>query len=322
MTGAEVGAIGEKGAMGGKKTIFLYEPHAGSAKRTVSVIEELGYLPLAASTSEEATAVLEDEAPIAALVASDATGLELGQYIREFSDISAPLAVVVGADDDGPAAAEELGADAYLRRPVAAEALRVFIESGARILAARSELARVEGELSKLQEKVERRRSGVRSDFHHFDEVKDLLVVEVRRAKRYGYPLAILLVGIDPVDSMPQLKLPTTQREIVAGLAVAISKSVRLIDLPIHYADDRVLVFLPHTDLAGAVEVGRRIKRRIKRITYRREGLVLQLTASVGVAGISIGDDLTFSKLVKTAAAALKAAQLKGGDKVMKRVSG
>jgi len=175
--------------------------------------------------------------------------------------------------------------------------------------------------LTELEGKLQR--SGLtsaRTGFHNFEAIKDLLVVEVRRAKRYGYPLAILMVGLDPIPALHELNRPELPREITGGLAVAIAKSIRVIDLPIHYADDRILVFLPHTDLAGAEEVGRRIKRRIKRITYRGEGLVAQLTASVGVAGIGAGDNLTFSKLIKDATAALKAAQLKGGDKVMKRV--
>ena len=93
-------------------------------------------------------------------------------------------------------------------------------------------------------------------------------------------------------------------------------KSIRVIDLPIHYADERILVFLPHTDLQGAEEAGRRIKRRIKRITYRGNGIALQLTASVGMSAITAGDNLTFSRLIKNASAALRAAQLKGGHEL------
>jgi diguanylate cyclase (GGDEF)-like protein len=160
-----------------------------------------------------------------------------------------------------------------------------------------------------------------RTGFHHFEDVKDLLIVEVRRAKRYGYPLSVLLVRLDPIPAFQQLQRPGLPREITAGLAAAIARAVRVIDLPIHYADDSIMVFLPHTDQEGAEEVGRRIKRRIKRITYRDDQIRCQLTASVGVAGISAGDNLTFSKLIRNATAALRAAQLKGGDKVMKKVS-
>jgi diguanylate cyclase (GGDEF)-like protein len=154
------------------------------------------------------------------------------------------------------------------------------------------------------------------------EEIQGLMRAECVRAKRYGYPLAILMVGLDPLPAIDEIRQqqPALQREITAGLAVAIAKSIRVIDIPIQYADDRILVFLPHTDFAGAEEVGRRIKRRIKRITYRGEGMTAELTASVGIAGMLVGDNVTFSKLIKDAHAALKAAQLKGGDRVMKRL--
>jgi hypothetical protein len=38
------------------------------------------------------------------------------------------------------------------------------------------------------------------------------------------------------------------------------------------------------------------------------------------MSAITAGDNLTFSRLIKNASAALRAAQLKGGDRVMKRV--
>jgi len=304
-----------------KLSIFIFEPHASTAKRCASVVEEAGHDPVLVSTTGEATAQVEDGALLGALLVSHCpAGVELGHYVREFTECSGPLLAMVERDEQEPeAAVARMGADGYLVQPFSANALNSVLSVSKKLCDVRRELEMVQKD-QPLQMRRLASAINSRTGFYQFEFIKDLLVVEVRRAKRYGYPLAIMLVGLDDIPALHELNRPNLQREITAGLAVAIAKSIRDIDIPIHFADDRILVFLPHTDLAGAEEVGRRVKRRIKRITYRGEGLTAQLTASVGVAGISEGDSLTFSRLIKDATAALKAAQLKGGDRVMKRV--
>jgi len=304
-----------------KLSVFVFEPHASSMKRCTSVVTEAGHLPVPASTPEEATATVDEGSVDALLIAHTPAGEEFCQYVHEFTTCRAPLLVMVNRDQEDPAAVTaKMGADGFLVQPFSVGGLLSVLSVAHKLHETRREL-----ELMQKDQPLQMRRlaSAInsRTGFYQFEFIKDLLVVEVRRAKRYGYPLAIMLVGLDAIPALHELNRPNLQREITAGLAVAIAKSIRDIDIPIHFADDRILVFLPHTDLAGAEEVGRRVKRRIKRITYRGEGLTAQLTASVGVAGISEGESLTFSRLIKDATAALKAAQLKGGDRVMKRVS-
>lgn len=316
--------------MSDKPTIFVFEPHPGRMRRIMTVIGEAGYEVLATATSDEATAVLEDEDLFALLVAQGKAGTELCNYVREFTGNRAPLvAMLEHREQDLEGARAAMSADAFLVRPFSANALRSVLSIVGEVAELRLRLAGADRppapEPAPTEQSTQLRRlaSAInsRTGFYQFEFIKDLLVVEVRRAKRYGYPLAIMVVGLDAIPALHELQRPTLQREITGGLAVAIAKSIRDIDIPIHYADDRILVFLPHTDLAGAEEVGRRVKRRIKRITYRGDGVTAQLTASVGVAGISAGEGLTFSRLIKDASAALKAAQLKGGDRVMKRVN-
>jgi diguanylate cyclase (GGDEF)-like protein len=305
------------------QSIFIFEPHAALMKRCTTVAEGAGYRAVAARTAQEATAALEDCAPSVLLIGYSQPGVELAEYIREFTACRAPLLVMLDRAEDRNAAVAKMNADGFVLRPFSASTLQAVLSVAEHLRPTQQRVAELERELAEAAPQLRHLASAInsRTGFYQFDSIKDLLVVEVRRAKRYGYPLAILLVGLDPIPNRPEMNDPVLQREITGGLAVAIAKSTRDIDIPIHYADDRILVFLPHTDLSGAEEVGRRIKRRIKRITYRGEGITAQLTASVGVAGISAGENLTFSRLIKDATAALRAAQLKGGDRVMKRVA-
>jgi diguanylate cyclase (GGDEF)-like protein len=304
-------------------SIFVFESHAGLMKQCLSVVKEAGFNPVPTATAEEATAALEETTAAALLIADSAAGAELCQYVREFTTSRGPvLAMVDRGEQDPDETASRMGADGYLLRPFSAGMLQSVLSVARRISLLRERLVVLEKQLADTTPQLRSLTSAInsRTGFYQFEFIKDLLVVEVRRAKRYGYPLAILLVGLDAIPVLHELNRPNLQRDITSGLAVTIGKSIRDIDIPVHYADDRILVFLPHTDLAGAEEVGRRIKRRIKRITYRGENLTAQLTASVGVAGVAAGESLTFSRLIKDATTALRAAQLKGGDKVMKRV--
>jgi diguanylate cyclase (GGDEF)-like protein len=308
--------------MDDKPSIFIFEPHASLMQRCCGVIAEAGFHAVTAANIEEATAILEDTALQALLIPHSPAGVELSHYVREFTSCEAPLLALIGRDGvDEKAVVSQMDADGFLIQPFSVGALKSVLSVSASLLKLRQEWGNAQQDLKGVAPHTRRLTSALnsRTGFYQFEFIKDLLVVEVRRAKRYGFPLSIMLVGLDSIPALHQLKRPTLQRDITGGLAVAIAKSIRDIDIPIHYADDRILVFLPHTDLAGAEEVGRRVKRRIKRITYRGDGVTAQLTASVGVAGIDAGESLTFSRLIKDASAALKAAQLKGGDRVMKR---
>jgi diguanylate cyclase (GGDEF)-like protein len=303
--------------------IFIFQPDANCLKRCVTAVEEAGYAAVVATTSEEATASLEDVELQALLIACTDAGVELSHYIKEFTSTKAALlALVRHSDEERDAIVKRMGADGFVVQPFSSSGLQSVLSVAVPYNEIRRRYEGPDLDIKDQSAQIRRLASSInsRTGFYQFEFIKDLLVVEVRRAKRYGYPLAIMLVGLDAIPALHELQRPSLQREITGGLAVAIAKSIRDIDIPIHFADDRILVFLPHTDLAGAEEVGRRIKRRIKRITYRGDGVTAQLTASVGVAGISGGESLTFSRLIKDASAALKAAQLKGGDKVMKRV--
>jgi diguanylate cyclase (GGDEF)-like protein len=317
----------ENSKMSPKLSIFIYEPHPSCLQRCVGVIQEAGFRAIAAKTTEEATANLEDETIDALLLASSPEGIELNQYIKEFTPIRAcSLSLIHHTDKDREAIVQGMNTDGFLIYPFSSSTLHSVLSVAMRLHELQRGLRETEDSNPHEQDHhhadvhLRRIASAInsRTGFYQFHSIKDLLVIEVRRAKRYAYPLSILIVGLDPLPALHELNRPSLQREIMRGLAVAIAKSIRDIDIPIHYLDDRILVFLPHTDLSGAEEVGRRIKRRIKRITYRGHGIMVQLTASVGVGGFRSGENLTFSRLIKDATAALKAAHLKGGDQVLK----
>ncbi|MBK7863017.1 MAG: GGDEF domain-containing protein [Archangiaceae bacterium] len=151
------------------------------------------------------------------------------------------------------------------------------------------------------------------TNFYTFGHFKEVLFVEVKRARRYGFPLAIALIGFDPVKVKPS---PGLQEQLMGGLALAIRRSLRDTDYPVQQGPDRVLLLMPHTDLAGSLIVARRICERVSRATLQHGDEVLSPTISVGVAAGEPGREYGFSDLVRQAQDGLQAAQSKGGNRV------
>ena len=59
------------------RSILIFEPHVGSLKRTISLVEQSGYEAIEAASTDQATAALEDESICGLLVAHTAAGVEL-----------------------------------------------------------------------------------------------------------------------------------------------------------------------------------------------------------------------------------------------------
>jgi diguanylate cyclase (GGDEF)-like protein len=141
--------------------------------------------------------------------------------------------------------------------------------------------------------------------------------MELKRAKRYGYSLAAALVQIDP----PDVELsPVDTRRLRERVAVAITSNIRDIDYPVEHVDGRVLIFLPYTDLDGATEVGNRVVKAVRKLARLEtdEGEV-QATISVGISAQREGQPISFARLMRDANQALRAAALKGGNRVVIR---
>ena len=83
--------------------------------------------------------------------------------------------------------------------------------------------------------------------------------------------------------------------------------------LSIHYT------FLPHTDAKGAAAVGNRIVTEIRACRFKTQGVELMITSSVGIASPKTGTTPSFARLIRNAHTALRAAQLKGGDRAIVR---
>ncbi|WIG98799.1 diguanylate cyclase [Myxococcus sp. SDU36] len=152
-----------------------------------------------------------------------------------------------------------------------------------------------------------------------FEFLKRLMLMEVKRSRRYRYPIAVLLVDIDKFAEKAAPLAPAARKLALAEALGLLVSGVRDIDVAVPLSDSRFVVFLPHTPRSGALVVGQRLRELIKSLTAF-EGA----SASVGVAvsepppgrGPVAGAlaQVSFGSLLKEAGEALRRAQAAGGD--------
>ncbi|QRK08144.1 GGDEF domain-containing protein [Archangium violaceum] len=151
------------------------------------------------------------------------------------------------------------------------------------------------------------------TQFYVFAHFKDFVFVEVKRSRRYGLPLALALVAFDPLPVKGDRAL---REQLHGGLALAIRRSLRDTDFPVQYSADHVLLLLPHTDLAGAHTVARRVCERVARSSLSFDDQLLRPTVSVGLAALAPGREVSFADLVRQARGSLDLAREAGGNRV------
>ncbi|MBK7864124.1 MAG: response regulator [Archangiaceae bacterium] len=207
------------------------------------------------------------------------------------------------------------GADAWLISPLKKAQVVAVAHAMVRQHALTLRVGQLEAELQKARLE-QAPQSG--SNTHDLTFFKKFLGLEVKRSKRYQYPLAFLMVALDALtERLASSADPEPARATIRAECVgAVGQLLRDIDLCVPFADDRLLVFLPHTARDGAQVVAARLVERLSKLRTFADG-----TAS---AGLAVFDPKTapkassvgFGSLMREASLNLRLAQESGGNRV------
>ncbi len=290
-------------------TVLIAESGKNHAARAIEVVEGLGYRAILAAPG----------VGLADIVLAGLPGAEpAARAAREHGDDRPSLIVAVsGTVEEGLRRSAQLGADAFVLRPYRRDVLAGVLRAAALLRVERRRAAVLAADLE--TERARPLRFGEvdpATGFPSFDRFHALLLLELKRAKRYGYPLAACLVAVD-LD--PGTKLAPA---LHAQVARTLRAMIRDIDMPVDYADGKFLVLLPYTDLTGAEKLGQRLELAIRGPAGMARSAAAKPethTISVGIAALRPGRPVSFARLVHDAAAALRAARLKGGGRVVVR---
>ena len=96
---------------------------------------------------------------------------------------------------------------------------------------------------------------------------------QVAAALRYEVPLALLLIDLDEFKAINDGRGHAGGDRVLRGFGTLLTGSLRLADRAFRVGGDEFAVLLPHTDLAGARVVARRLLAQALQPTIRVEGL-------------------------------------------------
>jgi len=120
---------------------------------------------------------------------------------------------------------------------------------------------------------------------HNARYLRQFLVNEIKRARRYRSNVAALFLDLDDFKQINDLHGHLAGSHALIEVAAVVLPSVRDTDCVVRYGGDEFVMILPETDIDEAIQVAERIRAKIEAHQFsggRR--LRFSLTASFGVA--------------------------------------
>ncbi|PYS81778.1 MAG: hypothetical protein DMF67_15575 [Acidobacteria bacterium] len=120
---------------------------------------------------------------------------------------------------------------------------------------------------------------------HNARYLRQYLVTELKRARRYGSPVCAFFLDLDDFKQVNDRHGHLVGSHVLMEMASVILSSVRDTDVVARYGGDEFVVVLPETDIEQGLYVAERVRERIAHHEFTGgRGLRLRLTASFGVA--------------------------------------
>ena len=149
--------------------------------------------------------------------------------------------------------------------------------------------------------------TGVHNRRHFMDVVQR----EWDRARRYETPAALLLIDADHFKRVNDKHGHLCGDELLRCIAHTVAQQLRQADVLARFGGAELVVFLPHTDPLGALDVAERIREQVQALVINWHGSAVHTTVSVGVAPLR-GELPTLDWMIHEADTALYAAKADG----------
>ena len=134
---------------------------------------------------------------------------------------------------------------------------------------------------------------------------------EWSRIRRHGEDAALLMVDVDHFKRLNEEHTAPCGDAMLVEITRLASATLRPYDLLARFGGGVLVVYLPHTDLLGALDVAERIRERVAGLGLAWQGKRVKATVSVGVAGIG-GSHSGLDSVIADAGGALREAKAAG----------
>ena len=131
---------------------------------------------------------------------------------------------------------------------------------------------------------------------------------EWARCRRYDMGAALVMLDVDHFKRVNDLHGHLAGDLMLREIARAAAETLRHADFLGRFGGEEFILFLPHTDTLGALDVAERIRERVAAIKLEWRGQQINTTVSLGVATLGITHD-TVGALIADADRALYTAK-------------
>ncbi|MEM9452970.1 MAG: protein kinase [Myxococcota bacterium] len=170
-----------------------------------------------------------------------------------------------------------------------------------------------EQERSQLREEVAAMaRGGQRPELHDRSQFLLLAEDEFQRSRRFGRPMACMVMGIDGFTEVNEQYDPSVGKELLEYVSQRIVKDIRQFDLVGKYHADEFVFLLPETEIKNAREVAERLIDKLSHTTVSTRAGMVEITLSLGLSELT-PETSDLALLLARAIAALEQAKLEGG---------
>jgi hypothetical protein len=203
-------------------------------------------------------------------------------------------------------------ADLVAVRPHDVGSLAPLLFAAARLMIERRVTASARGAEQALRARLDELADPEPRGLLPFEMFQRVLELEIRRAKRFEYALSVALFAVEVAGAPPP---PGIRGILRARAGNALIHTIRDIDVATQLDHERFLVLLPYTDLKGASGLARRVIAAVGAIDpVITAGRSMSPKLVGAVSSASIGQPVSFAKLVKDASRALDGARKDGAD--------
>jgi diguanylate cyclase (GGDEF)-like protein len=134
---------------------------------------------------------------------------------------------------------------------------------------------------------------------------------EWSRIRRHGEDAALLMIEIDHLGTLNDRHSRDCGDAVLVEVTRQVSATLRQYDLLSRFNGGVLVVYLPHTDPIGALDVAERIRERVAHIRLSWQTELVKATVSVGVAGIGAAHG-ALDEVIADAGTALREAKAAG----------
>ncbi len=297
--------------------VLVADDDAVTRNLVANVLRSSGYEVVTAADGQEAVArIARGGIDVALLdaVMPRVSGVDACRTIKSIQgEDTVPVALVFAKTDTrSRIACLEIGADAYVCKPLEETELLLCVASALRVKRAQERLRAARERLESLRGDDEL--TGARS----FSYLHDRLEKEFERAERHAEPLACCLLDVDRLKLQNERGGRSLGDAVLRGVVEVVRGSLRDSDVVARYGGDELFVMLPATHFAGSLVVATRIWRDVAARSFGGSMGVpeARVTVSLGLALFPSRDVRTRGALLAALETALREAKRRGGNRL------